>query len=289
MKWIEQYKLNYKGESDEAKECEQYLKANYKGDVYLPWAFMVRCLFTQDPDATYDYIPSENGSMVHENRYMLETKNTRESRNVSKEDEIIKMETMETSVPIVCPHVVMTVTFLGKTFTETYPVQDNSYEAPKAINQNMLNKAKQRCLARLISMATGIGWRLYEGKDLQFEDDGKQPSKSAVQVAEPVKPKVAEAPKPKMDLNEPAEIPEPSVASEDITPSAEAQELAKFIFNYEDRAALDKALAGLNNSVLRKYGFVFKSSDSILEVTQKACKLDKPDKFLASVKNKLGA
>ena len=275
MEWIEQYLLNYNGESNEAKECEQYLKSTYKGDAYLPWAFMVRCLFTQDPDAKFYPVLTDKGSMIHENRYFLDT------LNVSKDGEV------RTSVPIVCPHVSMSVEFLGKTFTETYPVQDKTYGAPKAIDQNMLNKAKQRCLARTISMATGIGWKLYEGKDLQFEEDGSEQTKEAVQVAEPVKPKLDKEPEPTMDLCEPKEIPEPSKVEDDVPVSPEVEELAKFIFDYEDKQVLDRALAGLNNSVIRKYGFAFKANDSWLDVVDKASKLDKPNKFLASIKNKL--
>lgn len=275
MEWIEQYLKNYRGESDEAKECEQFLKENYKGDAYLPWAFMLRCLFTQDPDAKYEPIYTEDNSMIHLNSYTLETINKNENTDIA------------TKAPVVCPQVRMKITFLGHEFEDSYPIQDQSYKAPKAVDQNMLNKAKQRCLARLISMATGIGWKLYEGKDLQFEEDGSKSTKGEVQVAEPVKTKAVENEKPSMDLNESAEIVEPTDVAEDITSSPEAQALASFIFSFEDKEAMNKALAGLNNSCIRKYNFAFKANDNYLDLLQKASKLDKPDKFLASIQNKL--
>lgn len=274
MEWIEQYLKNYRGESDEAKECEQFLKENYKGDTYLPWAFMLRCLFTQDPGAKYESIYTEDNSMIHLNSYTLETINKNENTDIV------------TKAPIVCPQVRMKITFLGHEFEDNYPIQDQSYKAPKAVDQNMLNKAKQRCLARLISMATGIGWKLYEGKDLQFEEDGSKSTKGEVQVAEPVKTKAVENEKPSMDLNEPMEIVE-STDIKEITSSPEAQALASFIFDFEDKEVMNKALAGLNNSCIRKYNFAFKANDNYLDLLQKANKLDKPDKFLASIQNKL--
>ena len=78
-----------------------------------------------------------------------------------------------------------------------------------------------------------------------------------------------------------------AVSSHDVPVPPEVEELAKFIFDYEDKQVLDRALAGLNNSVIRKYGFAFKANDSWLDVVDKASKLDKPNKFLASIKNKL--
>lgn len=287
MNWLEQYLKNYRGESDEAKECEKFLKQNYKGDSYLPWAFMVRCLYTQDPKASYNVIYTEDNNMIHLNSYNIETKNKNNDVDIS------------TVAQVLCPQIKMRVTFLDHTFEDTYPIQDKSYGAPKAVDQNMLNKAKQRCLARLISMATGIGWKLYEGSDLQFEDDGEKSKKEDTKEIKEIK---LEKNEPKQELSiydksdfekeEPAEkhiLKSVPLLTEDVelTLTPEIRELVDFIWHYEDKEKLNRALAGLNNSCIRRYNFAFSASDSLADLISKANKLDKPSKFLASIKNKL--
>lgn len=274
MNWLEQYLKNYRGESDEAKECEKFLKQNYKGDSYLPWAFMVRCLYTQDPKATYSVIYTEDNNMIHLNSYNIETKNKNNDVDIS------------TVAQVLCPQIKMSVTFLDHTFEDTYPIQDKSYGAPKAVDQNMLNKAKQRCLARLISMATGIGWKLYEGSDLQFEDDSEKSSKSAVQEVKMEQKQVKQ--EQELDIYDKSDFEkEEPVHTESVELTPEVKELVDFIWNYEDKEKLNRALAGLNNSCIRRYNFAFSAGDSLEDLFIKASKLDKPSKFLASIKNKL--
>lgn len=281
MNWIDQYLANYRGETDEAKECEQFLKRNYKGNPYLPWAFMLRVMFQQDPDATFDVMMDDCHDLIMVNEYQLHTSQTKGG----VED--------TTMTSIMSPMVGVSVTFLDKTFKDVYPVQDTDYSAPRAVNQNMINKAKQRALARCISMATGIGWKLYEGQDLQFEPS-QQEHKSTAQVE--IQP--AQAPvntniykvtavsngtveTTALDLNAPAEIPDPA------TVVNEGSELIDFILNYGDKAQLNQALAGLNTSCIKKYGFAFTAEDTKEELAEKVTKIAKPDKFLASIKNKL--
>ena len=265
MEWIEQYLENYNGKSELAKECEQYIKENYKGDAYLPWAFMIRCLYTQDPSASCDVIENTNGGILHLDTYQITT----------------KTQEMEAVATVVCPSVCVEVVFLGKRFTEYYPVQDKAYDAPKAINQNDLNKAKQRCIARTISMATGIGWRLYEGKDLQFEDSPAKSNVSPEPVKQTVTEKLIEKGYDIVDVSDETKA-EVNGASE------EAKTLAQFIVDYQDKDKLTKALQGLNVSVIKRYRFAFEVNDTYDNLVIKASKLDKPDKFLASIKNKLG-
>ena len=63
--WIETFKANYNGTSEEAKALEPYLKTTYKGDVYIPWATMERLVYMQDPEAKFTNILNEKGGLVH--------------------------------------------------------------------------------------------------------------------------------------------------------------------------------------------------------------------------------
>lgn len=281
MNWIDQYLANYRGETDEAKECEQFLKRNYKGNPYLPWAFMLRVMFQQDPDATFDVMMDDCHDLIMVNEYQLHTQQTKGG----VED--------TTMTSIMSPMVGVSVTFLDKTFKDVYPVQDTDYSAPRAVNQNMINKAKQRALARCISMATGIGWKLYEGQDLQFEPSQQEHKPTAQVEIQPAQAPVntniykvtavsdGTVETTALDLNAPAEIPDP------VTTVNEGSELVDFILNYGDKAQLNQALAGLNTSCIKKYGFAFTAEDTKEELAEKVTKIAKPDKFLASIKNKL--
>jgi len=42
--WLEVFMANYNGTSKEAQELQPFLKDNYKGDVYVPWATMERSM-----------------------------------------------------------------------------------------------------------------------------------------------------------------------------------------------------------------------------------------------------
>ena len=288
--WIDIYLANYKGETDEAKECEKFLKQNYKGNPYLPWAFMIRSMLQQDPDATFNVIipnPSLPENILFMNEYSLSS--FQESNDNSK----------RTGTNVLSPMVGVKVTFFGKTFEDLYPIQDNDYSAPRSVNQNMINKAKQRALARCISMATGIGWRLYEGQYLQFEDT-QQPKKRSAQV-KIEKPALSPSDASntsmlaskvtainngtvetkEIDLNAPAEIPDPVAVVNNGT------DLVEFLLNYEDKDVLNRALASLNTSCIKKYGFAFTTEDTKDELVQKVAKLANAEKFLASVKNKI--
>lgn len=183
MSWKEVWELNYKGQSPEAKELEGFMKANYKKHNYIPWATMVRLLYMQDPDAKLDVVLNRNSEVVHTcNNY---------TESISSETRRLKTgEETENSSKTENRHlsnmVVIECTFLGKTFKEYYPIQDNAYNAPYYYDSNMVNKAIQRAKAKIISIATGLAFRLYEDGDLQFEEDknkAETPNSDKVVVA----------------------------------------------------------------------------------------------------------
>ena len=165
-KWLKQFIENYNGRSEEAKEVTDFIKENFKGDNYIPWATMERITYMQDPEAVFETLETENGNIVF-------------SDTLSNENKVVqKGEVVSETVATMMSHFVkVKLTFLGKTFTEEYPIQDQDYSALKVYNQNAVNKALKRALAKVASRATGIGLRLYENKDLQFDtpEEDKKP------------------------------------------------------------------------------------------------------------------
>lgn len=178
--WKDQFVENYNGRSDEAKEVAEFIKENYKGNNYIPWATMERLTYMQDPDAKFETLETENGSMVFSDTLLNENK-------VVQKGEIVS----ETVATMMSHFVKVKLTFLGKEFVEEYPIQDQDYSALKVFNQNAVNKALKRALAKVASRATGIGLRLYENKDLQFDvpaEDKKPEVKKTTKTTKTTKP-----------------------------------------------------------------------------------------------------
>lgn len=179
-KWLKQFIENYNGKSAEAKEVADFIKENYKGNNYIPWATMERLTYMQDPEAKFETLETENGSMVFSDTLLNENK-------VVQKGEVVS----ETVATMMSHFVKVKLTFLGKTFVEEYPIQDQDYSALKVYNQNAVNKALKRALAKVASRATGIGLRLYENKDLQYdvpEEDKKPEIKKTTRTTKTTKP-----------------------------------------------------------------------------------------------------
>jgi hypothetical protein len=157
--WKEIFLENYNGKSDIAKEVEPFIKDNYKGNSYIPWATMERLTYMCDEDATFENIKNEKGGLVHTDIVEMHQQNIQKGEVVS-----------ETTSQMFSHMVKVKLTFMGKVFIEEYPIQDQDYSAAKVFNQNLVNKALQRAKAKVASRATGIGFKLYEGKDLQFDE-----------------------------------------------------------------------------------------------------------------------
>ena len=155
--WRSVYLANLRGESDEAQQLEPFIKQNYKGNAYLPWAVMEKFMYLQDPTAFLEpIVREENGclSVVHTSATQIDT----------------DTGTLKTSATCFAHFVVVKLVFLGKTFLEYYPIQDNEYKPPKVYDQNIVNRAIQRAKAKIIARGTGLGLSLYESGDLQFEE-----------------------------------------------------------------------------------------------------------------------
>ena len=170
--WKEVFLENYSGKSEIAKEVEPFIKENYKGNSYIPWATMERLTYMCDEDAVFENIKNEQGGLVHTDKIEMHQQNIQKGEIVS-----------ETTSQMFSHMVKVKLVFMGKEFIEEFPIQDQDYTAARVYNQNLVNKALQRAKAKVAARATGIGLKLYEGKDLQF-DEVPQETKPEIPVVE---------------------------------------------------------------------------------------------------------
>lgn len=261
--WLKQWKENYEGKSKEHKELEPFLKENYKGNIYIPWATMERLAIMQDPNFEFKVLKEQESyknGYITKHEYVIRQESTTGDKTVSS-------ESINFAHIIVCE-----ATFLGKTMIEYYPIQDNAYNAPKAIDANMFNKAVQRAKAKLISRITGLGFSLYEKGDLQFDDVQKL---SITEVTKSVE-------KPKATVIKQEEVKETKIevsASPDVPNDVE--KIASYIHKNEQ---LNSGFKAINTTVEKKYGFVFDINESIEEIKEKLSHIADPKTFIKAVK-----
>lgn len=259
-KWLEVWRSNYANETSVAKRVMVGSKDTYKGDKYIPWALMVGALYELDPKADIEKCENEYGGFVFTDTCHIKT---------------IK-EGVETTQTVLSHMVKIKVTFMGKVFTETYPIQDNDYGASKVYDQNKVNKAQQRCLTRVISLATGIGWSIYEQTEAQFEDDGKEV------VKKPFIPQVEPAKAVEVNQN----------TKTDNNPSVE---LSNFIIENKDNIAMLTLLTNYNEVLQKKYvddkgnAIILSPEDGFDALVAKVSVLDNPEKMLKGLRKAVGA
>lgn len=286
-KWLEQYKKNYEGKSEEALELKDYVKETYNGATYIPWATMERLTYSQDPNATFVKVRNENGGLIHTDSFVNE--NVVEGKD----------GTRNASKALVVSHFVkVSCTFMGKEFVEEYPIQEQDYSAAKIYNQNLVNKALQRALAKVASRATGLGLKLYENKDLQYEEDKEEDKKPVVKkttkkskVEEPVveEPVVEEhivvedEPKENVDLDNLKE----ETTDVDGVYSKEIVDLCNLIKN-ADKEKMTKVLKSLNVSILKKHNFTLSLEDEDNVLCEKLTHFDNTEVFTKAIKTMLG-
>ena len=289
--WKEQFIENYNGKSEEAKEVADFMKANYKGNSYIPWATMERLTYMQDPDAIFETLETENGNIVF-------------SDTLSNENKVVqKGEVVSETVATMMSHFVkVKLTFLGKTFIEEYPIQDQDYSALKVYNQNAVNKALKRALAKVASRATGIGLRLYENKDLQFdapEEDKKPEVKKTTKTTKTTKPtendvvtetntttqdtKVNEA---KEEVKTVEEV-KPVAEDKNYSYSEDIKELCGIIKN-ADKDKMTRVLQSLNVAILRQHGFTLSLEDTDDTLCEKLSHFQDVKVFTKAINNMLG-
>lgn len=286
-KWLEQFNENYYGRSPQAKELEQFMKSNYQGSSYIPWATMERLVYQQDPEADFRIRLFETyyggQSVVLSNTTNIETR------------QITSEKSVETMAQSISHFVAVELTFLGKHFEEVYPVQDLKYGAPKVIDQNMINKSLQRAKAKIASRGTGLALRLYETGDLQFEEDDK-PTQAQAENTKPEVPTTGRKVSTKRDKKqvsgeEKAEVEKAEVKKDSDDKLTEAQ--VEFSKEAEEAAADIRAnaqyavgLQKINNAVVKKYGFTLGANDE--DLVEKLNQIENLTVFMRTLKVQSG-
>lgn len=278
LTWIEQFKLNYEGKSGEARELEEFMKKNYKGNSYIPWAVIERMTYMQDPDADFEAVRNADGGFVHTD-YNINNVNDLKRSIVDGVEK--KAEQTEISASFFSHVVIVKATFLGKVMTIVYPIQDNAYNAPKIYDSNMVNKALQRAKAKAASSITGIGYKLYEGMDLQFEDDGKP----TTPVTEEKKSftgskivKVETKKESKKDIVKEESVKDVSPSNVDGALDSKFIELATEIKNDE---RFDVGFARFNKNLQATQGFTIdRTSETVEAIAEKLSKIMSIDTFM---------
>ena len=311
-KWLKQFIENYNGKSAEAKEVAEFIKENYKGNNYIPWATMERLTYMQDPEAKFETLETENGSMVFSDTLLNENK-------VVQKGEVVS----ETIATMMSHFVKVKLTFLGKTFIEEYPIQDQDYSALKVFNQNAVNKALKRALAKVASRATGIGLRLYENKDLQFdtpEEDKKPEIKKTTKTTKTTKPTESNVTTssavnnnngivvtenntteqvPSQVTHTEEELKQDEPVQEVVTQDAKIEEnthksydksvleLCSLIRN-TDKEKMTKILQNLNVPILKQHGFTLNLEDSDDVLCEKISHFTNVVVFTKAITNMIG-
>lgn len=275
----EVFKANYEGTSAVAKSIEEYTKKNYKDNVYLPWATMERVVYELDEEAYFENLRNEKGGLVHSD--IIQNKQT-----IIKDGVTIN----ETETSMMAHFVKVALIFMGKTFIEDYPIQDSKYEAVKVIDQNLVNKSLQRAKAKIAARATGVGLKLYEGQDLQFDEKEALPKpevKEKMNAPEVIKQKPTEEKEKKVkepifNVIKDIEIPDR------VETNNEVIELANYIKDKKSTDLEDKmvaALKGINQATITKFGFVLSVDDKLEELISKLSKVSDITKFTKTIHN----
>ena len=291
-KWLKQFIENYNGRSEEAKEVTDFIKENFKGNNYIPWATMERLTYMQDPEAVFETLETENGNIVF-------------SDTLSNENKVVqKGEVVSETVATMMSHFVkVKLTFLGKTFIEEYPIQDQDYSALKVYNQNAVNKALKRALAKVASRATGIGLRLYENKDLQFdtpEEDKKPEVKKTTKTTKTTKKvEMTEEQVPAQATHTEEELKQDAPVQEVVTQDAKIEENAPKSYDKSvlelcslirntDKEKMTKILQNLNVPILKQHGFTLNLEDSDDVLCEKISHFTNVVVFTKAIRNMIG-
>ena len=281
-KWLKQYKENYEGKSAEANSVAEYLKENYKGNTYIPWATMERLTYMQDPNAKFEKIRNDKGGLVHTDSFVNENL-------VENKDGIVS----KTSAAVVSHFVKVSLVFLGKEFIEEFPIQEQDYSPAKIYNQNLVNKALQRALAKVASRATGIGLKLYENKDLQF-DEKEEDKKPVVKKVE----KKVEVVKEEPVVEEHVVVEDlPTTQTGEETTKVEVQENSTYekeivdlcnLIKTADKEKMTKVLQNVNVPILKQHNFTLSMEDSDNDLCEKLSHFPNIPTFTKAIKTMLG-
>ena len=275
-----------------AKEVADFIKETYKGDSYIPWATMERLTYMCDEDATFENIKNENGGLVHTDVVEMHQQNIQKGEVVS-----------ETTSQMFSHMVKVKLIFMGKEFIEEYPIQDQDYSAARVFNQNLVNRALQRAKAKVASRATGIGFKLYEGKDLQF-DEVPQETKPQLPV-ENVQNEQSDVKKPQKPAKNDNKIEKTveKVEEKPTTPQPVATQIetqpvkddpvsqAVYLIKNTEVGKMNLALQRVNVSLMKKHKIALStesSEEELKNILSNKNIFSNPQQFLKTLKTLLG-
>lgn len=302
--WKEVFKANYEGTSEEAKALKPFLKETFKGDPYIPWAVMERLTRMCDEDAEFINITNEFGGLVHSDMLGVHQKNVQKGEVVSETDSMMYAHFVKVKL-----------IFMGKEFIEDYPIQDKDYSSARIYDQSLVNRALQRAKAKVAARGTGLGLRLYEGFDLQFDEkEDKKPTlnvkteEKVVKVEE--KPAKVEEKPAKVELTDEQKAQnivdggeteaylngERTFTTQDVkvetapvqvSASSEIMAVIKLIKETPDDK-IAPVLQKINVSVMKKYQFALSNTDSDEVLADKLSKFPNIEQFTKTLNNLIG-
>jgi len=184
--WKELWLTNYRGEGDTAELIDFLKKLNYgnRSNIsYLPWATVERIFRLQD--GKISIVKSSNQTIV-------------EADHVQVREEINEQGVLVSTFANAF-FINIQVEWQGQTHVERYPLQDSTGRPLSMWTQNDINKAIQRGKVKAIAIISGIGFKLFEDGDLQFEEEPTVQTKTEL-VAQKQKP--ANPPTPVVNTSE---------------------------------------------------------------------------------------
>jgi hypothetical protein len=277
--WLKFFNDNYNEASPQAQELKDYVKDNYKGISYIPWAVMERMVFQQDPGAEFTIHENKNGGTVFMDEGTVET-----HEPTLNDGEWV---TKYTSISWRNYFVKISCTYIGRTETEYYPIQDNKYSAPKIVDQNMVNKAIQRAKTKVASIVTGLGLKMYEGKDLQFEDATVEKPKTKEGKKKGKAEELKKSTVHKKDNKKDSKSHEKDSKEEEGTKDSPYLDYAKFIKKHKDK--LMDIFKKMNVQVAKGYKFTFDiEKDTAEEISDKLDKVKNGKVFFKAILKQAG-
>jgi hypothetical protein len=176
--WQELWQENYEGKGS-CEELENRLKHLKKknGEViasYLPWAIVDRVFKFQGGKSETIKIPefkeneekSETASkkLVQIGETMVEVDRLHIRDEIDADTGVVKPKYMNSYF------INVKATWNGQEYTEHYPLLSSTNQALSFWTQTDLNRAMQRAKVKAIAIVSGIGYKLFEDGDLQFEE-----------------------------------------------------------------------------------------------------------------------
>lgn len=297
--WKEVFKANYDGISEEAKSLKPFLKETFKGDPYIPWAVMERLTRMCDEDAEFINITNEFGGLVHSDMLGVHQKNVQKGEVISETDSMMYAHFVKVKL-----------IFMGKEFVEDYPIQDKDYSSARIYDQSLVNRALQRAKAKVAARGTGLGLRLYEGFDLQFDE--KEDKKPTLNVKTEEKPAKVEEKPAKVELTDEQKAQnivdggeteaylngertlttqdvkvETTQVSDEIKADKVVLEAVKLIKATPNEKMIP-VLQKVNISIMKKYQFALSVEDSEQELVTKLSKFPNIEQFMKTLNNLIG-